>query len=130
MKKFLKIAFAVVAFAAVGLGSYKAYGSYSSSYSVRRSLLSENVEAMSRSESDVCYVVQCKTKPLPDGKWPGVMGLGKRHVCETKYASDSKDAEKFDLTCSDYTYASYSTKSYTQYCACWNCKHDHKSAGG
>ncbi len=48
MKKFMKMAFAVVAFAAVGLGSYKAYGSYTAANMSEEDLLiAENVLAIS-----------------------------------------------------------------------------------
>ena len=47
----MKMAFAVVAFAAVGLGSYKAYGSYTAAnMSEEDLLLAENVEALSDPE--------------------------------------------------------------------------------
>lgn len=48
MKKFMKMAFAVVAFAAVGLGSYNAYGSYTAAnMSEEDLLLAEDVLALS-----------------------------------------------------------------------------------
>ena len=48
MKKFMKMAFAVVAFAAVGLSSYKAYGSYTAANMSEEDLLiAENVLALS-----------------------------------------------------------------------------------
>ena len=51
MKKFMKMAFAVVAFAAVGLGSYKAYGSYTAANMSEEDLLiAENIEALSSPE--------------------------------------------------------------------------------
>lgn len=52
MKKIIKMAFAVVAFAAVGLGSYKAYGSYTAAnMSEEDLLLAENVLALSEDHS-------------------------------------------------------------------------------
>ncbi len=117
------MAFAVVAFAAMGLGSYKVYGSYN----VHRSLLSENVEAMSNHENGRCEVVECKTKPHKGAVWPGSMGQGMRHICQNNYASTKKDAQKYELSCSYYSYPSYSSQSYTQYCVCWNCEHSHKT---
>lgn len=49
MKKILKIAFAVVAFAAVGLSSYKSYGSYTAANDMSEEdlLLVEDVLALS-----------------------------------------------------------------------------------
>lgn len=48
MKKIMKMAFAVVAFAAVGLGSYKAYSSYTAvNMSEENLLFAENVLALS-----------------------------------------------------------------------------------
>ncbi len=48
MKKIFKMAFAVVAFAAVGLGSYKAYSSYTAANMSEEDLLmAENIEAFS-----------------------------------------------------------------------------------
>ncbi len=53
MKNLFKIAFAVVAFAAVGLGSYKAYGSYTAANMSEENLLTlENVLALSDPESE------------------------------------------------------------------------------
>ena len=47
----MKMAFAVVAFAAVGLGSYRAYGSYTAAnMSEEDMLLSENIEALNSPE--------------------------------------------------------------------------------
>ena len=56
MKKIIKMAFAVVAFAAVGLGSYKAYGSYTAANMSEEDLLiAENVLALSE-DIKVTYV--------------------------------------------------------------------------
>ncbi len=56
MKNLFKIAFAVVAFAAVGLGSYKAYGSYTAANMSEEDLLiAENVLALSE-DIKVTYV--------------------------------------------------------------------------
>ena len=69
MKKFMKMAFAVVALVAVGLGSYKAYGSYTAANMSEEDLLmAENVLALSdpggnkdnytqvKDQSVTCYV--------------------------------------------------------------------------
>ncbi len=62
MKKFMKMAFAVVAFAAVGLGSYRAYGSYTAANMSEEDLLiTENVLALSEGNSDGSNMVHVRT---------------------------------------------------------------------
>lgn len=130
MKKIMKMAFAVVAFAAVGLGSYRAYGSYTAANMSEEDLLmQENIEAMAIDGYEGTppgVTVECKTKPHKGGGWPGVNGNGKRHICETKYASEYNDAKKYMLECSYYGYPSYSSGSYSQYCYCILCGHYNK----
>ena len=59
MKNLFKIAFAVVAFAAVGLGSYKAYGSYTAANMSEEDLLmAENIEALSQTPE---YGITCSS---------------------------------------------------------------------
>ena len=56
-KKFVKATLAVAAIAAVGLSSYKAYGSYvAANASEEESLLSENIEALSQTPE---YGITC-----------------------------------------------------------------------
>ncbi len=62
MKNLFKIAFAVVAFAAVGLGSYKAYGSFTAAnMSEEDLLLAENVLALSDAGGGKTVSCYCKT---------------------------------------------------------------------
>ena len=57
MKKFMKMAFSVVAITAVGLGSYKAYGSYTAANMSEEDLLmAEKVDVFSES---MTYMVLC-----------------------------------------------------------------------
>lgn len=124
------MAFAVVALVAVGLGSYKAYGSYTAANMSEEDLLmQENIEAMAIDGYEGTppgETVECKTKPHKGGGFPGVNGNGQRHICETKYASEYKDAKKYMLECSYYGYPSYSSGSYSQYCYCILCGHYNK----
>ncbi len=65
MKKIFKMAFAVVAIASVGLGSYKAYGSYTAANMSEESLLmAENVLALSDATCD-CKNITCYSTITP-----------------------------------------------------------------
>ena len=63
MKKFMKMTFAVVAIAVVGLGSYKAYGSYTAANMSEEDLLvAENILALSDpggSNNDEEHIKEC-----------------------------------------------------------------------
>lgn len=94
MKNLLKISFAVVAFAAVGLGSYKAYGSYTAAnMSEEDLLLAENVLALSDdnsgSNSQYPYNTVCgaPTSKRKTCRAEVVLCQGKGYGCEPKACS-------------------------------------------
>lgn len=66
MKIFKKMTFAVVAIAAIGVGSYKAYGSYTSNCLDENGLLSENILAISEGQTsgsaEMCWTITGESK--------------------------------------------------------------------
>ena len=107
MKKFMKMAFAVVAFAAVGLGSYKAYGSYTAANMSEEDLLiAENVEALSQSKEGQGYYTNC-TISNPRCEYDVTGPAGKRRFVKPVNLPYSMEIEGEYLTFNKYGHADF-----------------------
>lgn len=93
MKNLFKMAFAVVAFAAVGVGSINSYKAYASSTEINNVMFTENVLALSDNNSGsnsqypyntVCGAPTSKRKTC---KAEVVLCQGKGYGCEPKACS-------------------------------------------
>ena len=109
MNKIFKATLAVAAIAAVGMGSYKAYGSYeANSMSVEDLLLAENVEALSQGGDSESADDEIHVR----GKQIGVCYA--RKAKGSSYSCTDKDCPKW-CKCTDYTYTGTAQKKVYEY---------------
>ena len=87
MKNLIKMAFAVVAFAAVGLCSYKAYGSYTAANMSEEDLLiAENIEALAQKAGEGKGKDRYVCKSLQSGNCMELYEKKKWKTNETAYS--------------------------------------------